>query len=155
MIIRNLDQIRKSDRNVRSNGWASARMLLKDGWPVLGIIDQAISGERWVGRIGQPTLFNGKPAQTKPLKELGDAVLAIGTAQEQAVAGDGLEHAAAGDADDVTADEAEIAGNGAANGTDPEDDKAHKNSPAGGPPGDQLRKSTRVSRNSGERREAV
>ncbi len=30
MIIRNLDQIRKSDRNVRSNGWASARMLLKD-----------------------------------------------------------------------------------------------------------------------------
>ena len=29
MIIRNLDQIRKSDRNVRSNGWASARMLLK------------------------------------------------------------------------------------------------------------------------------
>ncbi len=50
--------------------------LLQDGWPVLGIIDQPISGERWVGRIGQPTLFNGKPAQARPLKELSDAVLA-------------------------------------------------------------------------------
>jgi histidinol phosphatase-like enzyme (inositol monophosphatase family) len=50
--------------------------LLQDGWPVLGIIDQPIAGERWVGRIGQPTLFNGKPAQAKPLKELSDAVLA-------------------------------------------------------------------------------
>ena len=50
--------------------------LLQDGWPVLGIIDQPISGERWVGRIGQPTLFNGKPATARPLKELGDAVLA-------------------------------------------------------------------------------
>jgi histidinol phosphatase-like enzyme (inositol monophosphatase family) len=50
--------------------------LLQDGWPVLGIIDQPIAGERWVGRIGEPTLFNGKPAQARPLKELGDAVLA-------------------------------------------------------------------------------
>lgn len=50
--------------------------LLQDGWPVLGIIDQPIAGERWVGRIGQPTLLNGKPAAARPLKELGDAVLA-------------------------------------------------------------------------------
>ena len=50
--------------------------LLQDGWPVLGIIDQPIAGERWVGAIGRPTLFNGKPAQAKPLKELSDAVLA-------------------------------------------------------------------------------
>lgn len=50
--------------------------LLQDGWPVLGIIDQPVAGERWVGRIGQPTLFNGKPVQARPLKELGDAVLA-------------------------------------------------------------------------------
>jgi histidinol phosphatase-like enzyme (inositol monophosphatase family) len=49
--------------------------LLQDGWPVLGIIDQPISGERWVGRIGQPTTFNGKPAQTRPLKDLAEAVL--------------------------------------------------------------------------------
>lgn len=50
--------------------------LLQDGWPVLGIIDQPVAGERWVGRIGQPTLFNGKPAAARPLKELADAVLA-------------------------------------------------------------------------------
>ena len=50
--------------------------LLQDGWPVLGIIDQPIAGERWVGRIGQPTLFNGQPATARPLKELSDAVLA-------------------------------------------------------------------------------
>lgn len=50
--------------------------LLQDGWPVLGIIDQPVAGERWVGAIGQPTLFNGKPAAARALKELGDAVLA-------------------------------------------------------------------------------
>jgi histidinol phosphatase-like enzyme (inositol monophosphatase family) len=50
--------------------------LLQDGWPVLGIIDQPVSGERWVGRIGQPTLFGGKPTAARPLKDLADAVLA-------------------------------------------------------------------------------
>lgn len=50
--------------------------LLQDGWPVLGIIDQPIAGERWVGAIGRPTLFNGQPATARPLKELSDAVLA-------------------------------------------------------------------------------
>ena len=50
--------------------------LLQDGWPVLGIIDQPVAGERWVGRIGQPTLFNGKTAAARPLKDLTDAVLA-------------------------------------------------------------------------------
>ncbi|MHA6718087.1 ectoine synthase [Sphingomonas sp. RS6] len=30
MIIRNLKQVRASDRNVRSDGWASARLLLAD-----------------------------------------------------------------------------------------------------------------------------
>ncbi|PZQ21218.1 MAG: L-ectoine synthase, partial [Sphingopyxis macrogoltabida] len=30
MILRNLGDIRKSDRNVRSDGWVSARLLLKD-----------------------------------------------------------------------------------------------------------------------------
>ncbi len=30
MILRNLNTIRRTDRNVRSDGWASARMLLKD-----------------------------------------------------------------------------------------------------------------------------
>src|SRR3546814_12716450 len=30
--------------------------LLQDGWPLIGIIDQPISGERWVGATGRPTL---------------------------------------------------------------------------------------------------
>lgn len=30
MIVRNLYDVRKSDRNVRSDGWTSARLLLKD-----------------------------------------------------------------------------------------------------------------------------
>ena len=50
--------------------------LLVDGWPVLGVIDQPILGERWVGASGRVTLFNGKPARTRPCRELGDAMLA-------------------------------------------------------------------------------
>jgi histidinol phosphatase-like enzyme (inositol monophosphatase family) len=50
--------------------------LLQDGWPVLGIIDQPISGERWVGAMGRPTLFNGAPARTRACRELAGAVLA-------------------------------------------------------------------------------
>jgi histidinol phosphatase-like enzyme (inositol monophosphatase family) len=46
------------------------------GTPVLGNIDQPIAGERWVGALGRPTLFNGRPATARPLKELSDAVLA-------------------------------------------------------------------------------
>lgn len=50
--------------------------LLEDGWPVLGIIDQCISGERWTGVAGHETLFNGKPVRTKRCSELSDATLA-------------------------------------------------------------------------------
>lgn len=50
--------------------------LLQDGWPLIGIIDQPISGERWVGAIGQPTLFKGKPARTRACRSLADATLA-------------------------------------------------------------------------------
>ena len=42
--------------------------LVIDGFPVLGVIDQPISGERWVGVAGRPTLFNGKPAGTRPCR---------------------------------------------------------------------------------------
>lgn len=50
--------------------------LLEDGWPVLGIINQPIAGERWVGAVGQPTLFNGAPATTRRCRDLTDAALA-------------------------------------------------------------------------------
>src|SRR3546814_18229431 len=50
--------------------------LLQDGWPLIGIIDQPISGERWVGATGRPTKFNGAPATTRACRNLSDAVLA-------------------------------------------------------------------------------
>lgn len=50
--------------------------LLVDGWPVLGIIDQPILGERWIGVSGQPTRFNGTPARTRACPSLDQATLA-------------------------------------------------------------------------------
>jgi inositol-phosphate phosphatase / L-galactose 1-phosphate phosphatase / histidinol-phosphatase len=50
--------------------------LLVDGFPVLGVIDQPILGERWLGASGKPTLFNGEEARTRPCRELATAMLA-------------------------------------------------------------------------------
>ncbi|MBD3728672.1 MAG: histidinol-phosphatase [Sphingomonadales bacterium] len=50
--------------------------LLEDGFPVLGVIDQPILGERWVGATGQATTFNGRPCATRACRELSDALLA-------------------------------------------------------------------------------
>jgi myo-inositol-1(or 4)-monophosphatase len=33
--------------------------LLEDGIPILGLIDQPITGERWLGVAGRPTAFRG------------------------------------------------------------------------------------------------
>ena len=33
--------------------------LLENDRPILGVIDQPITGERWIGAIGQPTEFRG------------------------------------------------------------------------------------------------
>ena len=49
--------------------------LMVDGFPVLGVIDQAITGERWLGVAGQPTTLNGKPVQTRPCRELSAATI--------------------------------------------------------------------------------
>lgn len=50
--------------------------LVQDGWPVLGIIDQPVLRERWAGRVGEATTFNGKPIRTRPCPDLAGAVLA-------------------------------------------------------------------------------
>lgn len=50
--------------------------LVIEGWPVLGIIDQPILGERWVGASGYQTTFNGKPARTRSCRALSDATIA-------------------------------------------------------------------------------
>ncbi|MDA0261203.1 MAG: histidinol-phosphatase [Proteobacteria bacterium] len=43
--------------------------------PVIGIIDQPISGERWLGRTGHPTLLGTQPVTTRPCAELAHAAL--------------------------------------------------------------------------------
>ena len=50
--------------------------LMQDGWPVLGVIDQPIARERWVGAVGRPTLFNGAPVRTRLCSGLIGASLA-------------------------------------------------------------------------------
>ena len=50
--------------------------LLVDGFPVLGVIDQAVLGERWLGAAGQPTTLNGKPVRTRACPALDEATLA-------------------------------------------------------------------------------
>jgi myo-inositol-1(or 4)-monophosphatase len=52
--------------------------LLHDGRPVLGVIDQPITGERWVGVRGEPTIFKspfGGRAGTRLCPRLADAEL--------------------------------------------------------------------------------
>lgn len=50
--------------------------LVEDGVPVLGLIDQPIIGERWVGALGRPTTFNAAPCRTRTCPELKLAQLA-------------------------------------------------------------------------------
>lgn len=62
--------------------------LLHEGRPVLGVIDQAISGERWIGVRGRPTLFNGRPCRTRPCPDLGHALLSCTSPQMFASVGE-------------------------------------------------------------------
>ena len=50
--------------------------LVADGWPMLGVIDQCILKERWVGAVGQQTLFNGELARARLCAGLDKATLA-------------------------------------------------------------------------------
>jgi inositol-phosphate phosphatase / L-galactose 1-phosphate phosphatase / histidinol-phosphatase len=50
--------------------------LMEDGWPVLGLIEQPILKERWIGAVGQPTTFNGAPVKTRACPDLAQAILA-------------------------------------------------------------------------------
>ena len=55
--------------------------LLRQGTPVLGLIDQCISHERWVGVRGAPSTFNGAPIRTRPCPDLAHALLATTSPQ--------------------------------------------------------------------------
>ena len=49
--------------------------LAHRGVPILGLIDQPITGERWLGAAGIPSTLNGKPVQVRSCSELSRAVL--------------------------------------------------------------------------------
>ena len=50
--------------------------LVEQGKPLLGLIHQPISGERWTGAAGQPTTLNGVAVRTRGCADLGQAHLA-------------------------------------------------------------------------------
>ncbi len=52
--------------------------LLEDDTPIVGIIDQPVTGERWIGVAGRPTLFSGPlggRVGTRACPDLGHAEL--------------------------------------------------------------------------------
>jgi histidinol-phosphatase len=49
--------------------------LCRNGRPVLGIIDQPVSRERWVGAAGRPTTLNGAAIHTRSCPGLAGATL--------------------------------------------------------------------------------
>lgn len=49
--------------------------LMRGGRPLIGLIDQPVIGDRWVGAPGRQTTFNGRPARTRACAGLSDAVL--------------------------------------------------------------------------------
>jgi inositol-phosphate phosphatase / L-galactose 1-phosphate phosphatase / histidinol-phosphatase len=55
--------------------------LLKDGRPVLGVIEAPALEERWVGCEGRPTLFNGTPVRTSACRAIEQAVVYTTTAE--------------------------------------------------------------------------
>jgi fructose-1,6-bisphosphatase/inositol monophosphatase family enzyme len=44
--------------------------LVRDGAPILGVIDQPVSGERWVGATGSGAEFNGTPVNARACPSL-------------------------------------------------------------------------------------
>ena len=64
--------------------------LLHRGRPVLGIIDQPIVNDRWLGAAGRPTLFNGQPARVRPCPG-GLAAATLGTTSPDLFPGSDLD----------------------------------------------------------------
>lgn len=65
--------------------------LLLNGAPILGIVDQPVLGERWVGAAGRPTTLNGLPVRTRRCPDIGRAAL-YSTAPEMFRGADAAAH---------------------------------------------------------------
>ena len=55
--------------------------LTRAGRPVLGVIDQCILGERWVGVAGERSSWNGQPIRVRACPALEQAVLSLTSPQ--------------------------------------------------------------------------
>ncbi|MGH6902607.1 MAG: histidinol-phosphatase [Geminicoccaceae bacterium] len=55
--------------------------LARGGRPVLGVIDQCILGERWLGSAGQSSTWNGQSIRVRACATLRDAVLGLTSPQ--------------------------------------------------------------------------
>lgn len=55
--------------------FATLIALCEEDVPKLGVIDQAITDERWLGISGQQTTFNGKAVKTRPCASLNEAII--------------------------------------------------------------------------------
>jgi inositol-phosphate phosphatase / L-galactose 1-phosphate phosphatase / histidinol-phosphatase len=51
--------------------------LAHAGRPILGLIDQCVLHERWLGIDGQPSTWNGRPISVRPCARLDQAVLYV------------------------------------------------------------------------------
>lgn len=49
--------------------------LLNGETPILGVIDQPITGERWIGAVGHPTTMNGEMVRVRECADLAHAAL--------------------------------------------------------------------------------
>ena len=71
-----LDPIDGTTSFVTGRPWFGTLIaLVHKGETVLGIIDQPVSGERWVGARGRPTTLNNRDISVRPCAGLGQASL--------------------------------------------------------------------------------
>src|SRR5438105_115660 len=65
--------------------------LTRRGQPIVGVIDQPVSRERWVGAEGRPTIFNGAPVRSRECAALATATV-FSTSPDMFKGGDGAAH---------------------------------------------------------------
>lgn len=53
--------------------WGTLIALLRDGRPLLGVIDAPAVGERWSAQVGEPTRLNGEPCRVSGCETLAEA----------------------------------------------------------------------------------
>ncbi len=53
--------------------------LCHNDTPILGLIDQPISKERWIGQSGKPTTYNGSPVRSRTCPAMKNAIFGTGS----------------------------------------------------------------------------